>query len=335
MKSMFLQDVLEQPKALRELLKQKGTLVRMAKTLRHDSVLFLGMGASYYASLYATIYLRSHGIDAQCRELSEFIWYDSEKLLERYETIFLVSQSGETAELTRFLDLYAGKINNCVLVTNNPQSSNAKVFTDSRVFPVFAGIERAMGSSKTFLNTIVTLLIVASAWIGEELNYERLIEYVENALTLKIELFTQDLLKKENSILVARGFAIPIMRMAQLTLAEISKVNSVVYSGAGFRHGPMELMVTNPLVVVTALHGKTFGLTLDLLGDLSSYENVWCITDYDRPIERSIVIKEGLEEPLSSIPVMVILQKAADDLAVAKGYEPGVGMIASKVTRKE
>lgn len=335
MTSIFLQDVLEQPKALKDLLKQKDTLVRMSKALRHDSVLFLGMGASYYASLYATIYLRSHGIDAQCRELSEFIWYDSEKLLEKYETIFLVSQSGETAELTRFVDLFAGKIDNCVLVTNNPRSSNAKAFTESRVFPVFAGLERAMGSSKTFLNTIVTLLIVASAWTGEELNYERLIEYVENTLSMDIELFTQDLLRKETPVLVARGFAIPIMRMAQLTLAEIAKINSVVYSGAGFRHGPMELMVTDPTVVVTALRGKTLGLTLDLLGDLSSYENIWCITDYNKPIERSLVIKEGLEEPLSSIPVMVIFQRVANDLAVAKGYEPGVGMIASKVTKKE
>ncbi len=298
MASIFLEDVLEQPKAMRDLLSQKKELEKKAVLLKHEKVLFLGMGASYYASSYAAIYLRSNGIDVQCRELSEFIWYDSEKLLEQYDLIVLVSQSGETAELTRFIDIFSKKLDNCVLVTNNPSCFNAQILGESRVFPIFAGTERAMGSSKTFLNTIVTLLITASTWTGQNLDFERLIDHVESTLTTNADSFTRDLLDKANLIFVGRGFSVPILRMAQLTLAEISKVNSVVYSGAGFRHGPMELMVTNPLVGVVALQGKTMALSLDLLSDLSSYQNIWCITDQDLSIEKSIVLKQGLCETL-------------------------------------
>lgn len=335
MMSIFLEDVLEQPKAIRNLLSQRKDLEKKAAKLNHERVLFLGMGASYYASLYAAIYLRSFGIDAQCRELSEFIWYDNEKLLQKYDTVFLVSQSGETAELTRFIDIFSGKLENCVLVTNNPQSFNARIFGDSRVFPISAGTEKAMGSSKTFINTILTLLLISSKWTGEELDLEKLADHVENALTINVDSLTRSLIEKKNPILVGRGFSVPILRMAQLTLAEISKMNCVVYSGAGFRHGPMELMLTNPLICLVALQGKTISLALDLLADLSTYEDVWCITNQGTTNEKSIVLKEGLTEELSSIPVIVIFQKIANDIAIEKGYKPGVGVIASKVTKKE
>lgn len=335
MKSIFLEDVFEQPKAIRNLLSQKKDLEKKATQLKHERILFLGMGASYYASLYATIYLRSFGIDAQCRELSEFIWYDNEKLLKQCDTVFLVSQSGETAELTRFIDIFSDELRNCVLITNNPQSFNAKIFGESKVFPIFAGTERAMGSSKTFVNTILTLLLIGSTWIGAELDLEKLVDHIENVLSVNVDSLAQALSEKANPILVGRGFALPILRMAQLTLAEIAKTNCVVYSGAGFRHGPMELMVTNPLICLVALQGKTLNLTLDLLADLSSYKDVWCITDQGIPNEKSILIKEGLDEVLSSIPVIVIFQKIANSLAIAKGYEPGIGIIASKVTKKE
>ncbi len=335
MTSIFLEDVFEQPQAIRNLSTQKKELKKKASQLKHERVLFLGMGASYYASLYAMIYLRSFGIDAQCRELSESIWYDSEKLLRQYDSIFLISQSGETAELTRFIDIFSKKLDNCALVTNNPQSFNAQVFPQSKVFPIFAGLERAMGSSKTFVNTILTLLLIGSTWVGEELDLERLADHVEDALNIDVDSFSKAVLEKPDPILVGRGFAIPILKMAQLTLAEISKINCVVYSGAGFRHGPMELMVTNPLVGIVALQGRTISLSLDLLADLSSYDNVWCITDQDVLNHRSVILKKGLMETLSSIPVIVIFQKMANTLSMAKGYKPGVGIIASKITKKE
>lgn len=335
MTSLFLDDVFEQPKAIRNLLSQKKDLERKASRLKHQRILFLGMGASHYASMYATIYLRSFGIDAHCRELSEFLWYDNEKLLQQYDTVFLISQSGETAELTRFIDLFSEKLTNCVLVTNNPQSFNAQIFGESRVFHIFAGAEKAMGSSKTFVNTILTLLLIASTWTEKELDLEKLSDHVENALSINVDSLSKSIFEKANPIFVGRGFAIPILKMAQLTLAEISKINSVVYSGAGFRHGPMELMVTDPLVCLVALQGKTLSLALDLLADLSPYHNVWSITDQDVLSEKSIALRKGLPEEISSVPVIVIFQKIANDLAIIKGYKPGVGIIASKVTKKE
>lgn len=335
MESIFLKDMFEQPEAIKDLLSKKKEIRSKAGRLTHENILFLGMGASHYASIYATVYLRLKGINAVSVELSEFIWYANPDLLKFFDTIFLISQSGETAELTRFVDLFNDKLNRCVLVTNNENSFNASAFEASRLFPIYAGHERAMGSSKTFINTIVTLLLIAETWTGDELPFEKLPEALSKALEIDVSLYAKDMLDSKSVILVGRGFAVPVLKMAQLTLAEIAKVSSVVYSGAGFRHGPMELLVTDPLITVVAQHGRTSKLTFDLIGDLSFYQKVWCITDENVSFQRTISTPDGLIEELSCIPVMAIFQKVANEISIAKGYEPGVGLIASKVTKKE
>lgn len=333
----FLKDISEQPTALSHLLEHASEIKARSSTCSHESVLFLGMGASYYAGLYATLYLRSRGFRAECHELSEFLWYDAEAVIEHYDRIILISQSGKTAELVRFFEQFRSKLDRCFLVTNNIDSPTAAEMPEENVFPIFAGHERAMGSSKSFLNTITALLLIASSWTKEKLDFNAVVDHVSAALKTDTRQFTAEMNIKDDVVLAGRGYCLPILRMAQLTLAEIAKKNVSWYSGAGFRHGAMELLVSSPMVTFVIVQGRTLELMLRLREDAMQFtESVWAITNADlHSGGRRVTLKKGLPEELSALPAMVIFQLISNQLALDNGYVPGHGEIASKVTTKE
>lgn len=332
----FLKDISEQPIALTNLLEHTSEIRARSSTCSHKSVLFLGMGASYYAGLYAALYLRSRGFRAECRELSEFLWYDAEDVIEYYDRIVLISQSGKTAELIRFFEQFRNKLDRCLLVTNNVSSPTAAKMSEENVFPIFAGHERAMGSSKSFLNTIITLLLIASSWTKENLDFAALVDHVNAALETDTKQLTAEINSKANVVLAGRGYCLPVLRMAQLTLAEIAKKNVSWYSGAGFRHGAMELLLSAPMVTFLIVEGRTLELMLRLRKDTMRFaESVWAITNTDLNNGHCVALKRGLCEELSALPAMVIFQRVSNELALDNGYVPGRGEIASKVTTKE
>ena len=333
--SIFAQDCSEQPKAVRELIVHAEETKRKADLFKPVSLLILGMGASYYAGLYATVYANESGFNCRCEELSEVLWYWDEKNFDLYDTIALVSQSGETVELRKLIEKYPKIRKKSILVTNNQSSSVAKALSQDRVFLIHAGQERAMGSTKTFVNSILTLLLITSRWVGRPLSFEGLDEHLEYALELEIRDYVESVAANGQLVLVGRGFSVPILRMAQLTLAEVARLNSSWYSGGGFRHGAMELLIGGATATLVHLEGRTERVVGKMLKDLSDLERVWAITNVREHSKRTIQLKSGLPEELAAIPIIVVFQKLADELAQKRGYPSGVGMIATKVTSEE
>lgn len=333
--SIFAQDYLEQPKAVRELLSRSQEIESKADLYRTKNVLILGMGASYYAGLYATVYANSFGLDCRCEELSEALWYWDRRIFDFYDLLVLVSQSGETVELKRFFEEYPKLKKKSILVTNNPSSSIAKLLGEERVFLIHAGQERAMGSTKTFINSILTLLLIFSRWTDQKLDLTGIDEHLEHALQLDLNDYVEAVNASCQLVLVGRGFTVPILRMAQLTLAEVARLNCSWYSGGGFRHGAMELMVGGAMVTLVHLRGKTERITEKMVQELQRFEKTWLITNVDMDVQRKISLKRGLIEEIASIPCIVVYQRLANELAQKRGFPSGVGMIASKVTSEE
>lgn len=332
--SIFMQDCSEQPSAVRKLIACSEETKKKASLFKPRNILMLGMGASYYAGLYAALYGINVGLNCRCEELSEVLWYWNEKSFEAYDTIVLISQSGETVELKRLLERFS--INKkCILITNNSESSVAKFLGEERTFQIHAGHERAMGSTKTFVNSILTSLLILSQWTERELNLEGLDLHLERVLQLDITDYIESVAANQQLVLVGRGFSVPILRMAQLTLAEVARFNSSWYSGGGFRHGAMELLVGGTIVTIVHLEGKTQHLTAKMLRDLSTFDSIWTITNTQTASKKKIELVGGLEEELAALPVIVVFQRLADELAHRRGYPSGVGVIASKVTSEE
>ncbi len=333
--SKFLEDMLEQSEAVRSILSASDVVFEKAKSLNFERVLFTGMGASLHASEVAASFLRYSGIDAESFEMSEIITYSSQELLKRYSTIFLISQSGESAELIRFIEENKALLPSMTLVTNNEKSSAAKAFPDERVFPLFAGNERSMGATKTFVNSIVLTLMISAFKTARRLSFSDLPTRMDEALSHDLSWLAALLSEKRERILVSRGFGIGVGKMARLMFAEVAKLSLIFYSGASFRHGPVDLLADKPVVITMNPKGETYDLMQELHNDIYDKCELITLTNSREGNVKSIYVSDGLEEVLAFIPMMNLLQKTAEEIARNRGFDPGSGVFGTKVTTKE
>ncbi|MBN2253416.1 MAG: SIS domain-containing protein [Kosmotogaceae bacterium] len=333
--SKFMKDMLEQPEAVRKLISTSDAIFSKADGLDFDKVLFTGMGASLHASEVAASFLRSSGIDAVSSEMSEIISYSSKELIKKYTTIFLISQSGESAELIRFIEDNRDLVRRMALITNSCQSSAAKHFPDERVFLLNAGDERSMGATKTFVNSIVLMLIIAASKTERRMDFSKLPSRMEEALALDVSRLASLLSESRERILVARGFGIGVGKMARLMFAEVAKMSLIFYTGAAFRHGPVELLIDRPLVLTLNPAGATYDLMKELHSDISDKCDLITLSNSREESVETVFASEGLDEALASIPMMNVLQKAVEEIARKRGFDPGAGVYGTKVTSKE
>ncbi|HDP79093.1 MAG TPA: SIS domain-containing protein [Mesotoga infera] len=333
--SKFMKDMLEQPEAVRKLISTSDVTSAKAEGLDFHKVLFTGMGASLHAAEVAASYLRSSGIDAVSAEMSEIISYASDELLKRYTTIFLISQSGESAELIRFIQDNRDLLRRMALITNSCQSSASKHFPDDRVFLLNAGDERSMGATKTFVNSMVLMLIIAASKTARRMDFSKLPSRMEEALTLDVSWLASLLSESRERILVARGFGIGVGRMARLMFAEVAKISLIFYTGAAFRHGPVELLIDKPVVLTLNPTGATYDLMKELHSDISDKCDLITLSNSREESVETVFTSEGLDEVLASIPMMNVLQKTVEEIARKRGFDPGAGVYGKKVTTKE
>jgi len=212
--SLFYDDMMEQPEALEQLLKNQKNIIKRAdvvfQNFEKSKLLLTGMGSSYHASEYAAVYLREHGMCAQVEELSELLLYYSPELLKSYDKIIILSQSGETAELKSFINKYPYLREKYVFVTNNKNSSSINFFEEKNVFLLEAGEEKALGSTKSFINSVMLLLIIADHFFNKKTDFEKVLAELNKALKSDMSAHENFLQENKEILIISRGYGVAI-----------------------------------------------------------------------------------------------------------------------------
>lgn len=329
--SIFLNEVYQQPEAIKKLLNKKEDILLKAENIPNKNILFAGMGASYFAANYISDILKDYGFNAWSIELSRLLDFEKKDFLKNFDSIILISQSGESIELIKFVNEYSGYIKKSFLITNNPSSPILGQFLEKQLIFINAGEENSMGSTKTFTNTLVTLLIIVQKWIEKDLKLENLVKSYEKMLNFDINNLLDFFLDNKNfPIFISWKWGVSILNMISLTLTEVSKIPSLVFEGATFRHGIIEILAVDPLIILLPISDDiTYKKFKNLKRDLQQ-------------LKAKIFTLESLFENVNTlsketqpIPYLVIFQKLANFLAIGKELEPGQGIYASKVTKKE
>ena len=126
----YLRDILDQPRALDATLaglEVSKTLHQLAARLqkgKFKTVVLTGMGSSFHALHPLNIELINHGLTAMMVETSELLHYRS-RLFDPKTLIVAVSQSGQSAEVVRLLEINRGK-SSVIAITNTPDSPLAE-----------------------------------------------------------------------------------------------------------------------------------------------------------------------------------------------------------------
>jgi glucosamine--fructose-6-phosphate aminotransferase (isomerizing) len=312
------------------------------KAGRIPAVGFIGMGSSLFASIPASYMLTLGGLTAHPLDASEYLYYR----LDRPGGFLpiLTSQSGESAEMKKIAEQWAGKIP-YVAVTNTEGStlaSNAAV-----VLPILGGAEKST-TNKTYTNTLAILALAAAKIGGHPVEpllkgYQRMPDAIDdlvNGWRERTTIFARFAgMGAEHLDLLARGPSLASAWQGMLILRELSHVKTAGFNVGLFRHGLIPGMKRGGCQIVFAPKGVTHDLTLGLVREVIAVGGrVILVTNADVQPDKNLLVWKLPDLPDAyeiHMPVLEILLIELLGILFAErlGMEPGEGI--AKITEKE
>lgn len=224
--------------------------VLIEKIQQADQIIFLACGTSYHAALVGRRYFEEIGKTCRVYIASEFAYYPEVKGIN--PLFIVISQSGETADLIRCVQLIKQRGNAFLTITNTKGSSldRASDFT----LLLFAGMEIAVASTKAYIAQVGLLALLRAALIY---NNDILTDFVAVIQAMKrvidsradIEAMAQAIHEAPSAFFLGRGLDYDVALEASLKLKEITYIHSEALPGGELKHGPIALITKDVPVI--------------------------------------------------------------------------------------
>src|SRR6266545_957908 len=180
---LFLAEIREQPEALLRLLEHEQEFAAVARAFadrRPTVVRLVGHGTSDAAASYGVYaFGLLPGWTALRDSISLTVYYDAPLDLAGSVVIGL-SQSGQTPDVVEYVDRTRARGALTVAVTNDPDSELGRAA--ELTLPLSAGPEHAVAASKTYVNQLAALALLAGGAAGREIEIAEGIRRVADLL---------------------------------------------------------------------------------------------------------------------------------------------------------
>lgn len=338
----YLQDILQQPQALTQSLagfEADEELRRFARRMangEYQRIVLTGMGSSLFALYPLHLALTNRGLPSLVVETAELIHY-LDAVLDQRTLVVMVSQSGQSAEIVRLLDV-TQKRAPVIGITNSPDSPLA-LRSQAQVL-IRAGVESTV-SCKTYVSSLLALEWLRAMVMDEDLSATRshlgeCIPAVESYVAEWRQHIADlaGLLDGVKHIFVTgRGPSVSPALTGGLIIKESTRFAAEGMSCAAFRHGPFEVLAPHVLVVIFAGDVRSRALNLGLARDVEEAGGKSVVVDVDAPLPvfRIPELPEAIRPVLEILPVQMITLA----LAAQSGREAGRFERATKITAVE
>jgi len=326
------------------LLDHFGEYDRVGRVLRErgtTTVRMVGHGSSDNAASYGVY---AFGLLPRWTALRDSItlgvYYDSDVDLSGSAVLGL-SQSGQTPDVVAYVERARARGAFTIALTNDPQSELATVA--QAVLPLAAGPERAIAATKTYLNQVAALALLAACAAGKAAEMAADLRAVSEQVEAFIPAVQPRVSEVANAFayvgrmfVVGRGVEFATAREIALKLLETCRVAADSLTATDLAHGPVAAL--DPLFPVWAIasHDDALAAVLEaaeragatgatLVASGTAADQV-VGADYVLPVPQP---RSPLLAPLlSAVPGQLF----AWALARAKGLDPDHPAGLSKVT---
>ncbi|MEJ2196375.1 MAG: glutamine--fructose-6-phosphate transaminase (isomerizing) [Ignavibacteriaceae bacterium] len=238
------------------------------RLINSDRIIISACGTSWHAGLVGEYMFENiAGIPTEVEYASEFRYRNP--IIHSNDTVFVISQSGETADTLAALNEAKGR-GALVLGICNAVGSTIARESDAGVY-IHAGPEIGVASTKAFTSQLIVLALVTllvarrkGLSIEEGMNIvnalRRIPDQISHILNLNssIELLADEFKDAKNFLYLGRGYNFPVALEGALKLKEISYIHAEGYPAAEMKHGPIALIDENLPVVFIATHDSTY-----------------------------------------------------------------------------
>ena len=245
---IFESEIREQPD-IWERVADSSAAAMLADRLRGVTALFIGSGSSLFVAQLAALAFRRRGIRATAVAATE-VPLDS--AADRDAVVVALSQSGESADLLRAIDLLEPQV--LVALTNAPASSLAR--GADVVIDALAGPERAVPATKSVTSMAAIVLWAASIAGTRSARSARSLREAacdvrawldgpDTAVTTAAEV----LARRRGVIVAGTGYGVPVASELALKLKEASYVHAEGFAAGEFRHGSSAVLDESMAIV--------------------------------------------------------------------------------------
>jgi glucosamine--fructose-6-phosphate aminotransferase (isomerizing) len=342
--AQLLTEIREQPQALGSLLEHVGEYERVGVALRQrgaPTVRMVGHGSSDNAASFGVY---AFGLLPHWTALRDSItlgvYYESELDL-RGSAVLGLSQSGRTPDVIEYVHRARARGAFTIALTNDPYSELAGVA--EAVLPLAAGPERAIAATKTYLNQIAALALLAacaagsgSRIVGDLRDVAEQVDALIPAVQPRVAAVANAFAYVGRMFVIGRGVEFATAREIALKLLETCRVAADSLTATDLAHGPVAALdplfpvwaiasadAALPAVLEAAQRAGEMGATLVASGTAADQV---AGADYVLPVPSP---PSPLLAPLLSI---VPGQLFAYALALAKGLDADQPAGLSKVT---
>jgi len=341
--ALFRAEIYEQPAALRRLLAHDREFARVAAAAREAGPLvrFVGHGSSDNAATYGVY---AFGLLAGWTALRDSItlavYYDAAFDL-RGSVVLGLSQSGQTPDVVSYLERARERGAFTVAITNDMESEMAQAA--EAVLPLEAGPEHAVAATKTYVNQIAALALLAAHVGGRGAEVAGAIADAADQLEGALPAFEQQTRELANPFayvgrmfVIGRGPEYATAREIALKLLETCRTAAAPLTATDLAHGPVAVL--DPLFPVWAIasHDVTLSAVQDAVARVRQFGST--IVASGTAADELADADFRLRVPPPALPLLSPLlsvvpgQLFAAALARAKGFDPDSPRGLTKVT---
>lgn len=248
--------------------------------VRH--LILIGCGTSLYAAQFAARVFRTVTtlITVQTFDAAEFSSFDIQNIDVEQLAVVVVSQSGETKDCMRAMQMVKEKSILVVGVVNVVGSSIARS-SDCGVY-LNAGREVGVASTKSFTSQCVVLTLIA-LWMSSLSNnsispiWALRVYNISNVFACNLHMLEQYAIRLVNSVVaqrsifvLGRGYSHSIALEAALKMKELTYKNVEGYSGGALKHGPFSVLDQDATVFLHCWEGPDWDHMISAAEQVSS-----------------------------------------------------------------
>ncbi len=267
----MIKEINEQDTAIQNTLTQRENVKAIVDELKGDinRVVFVACGTSYHASLIGKYLIEPlAGIPTEVLLASEFKY--SARTLDEKTLVIFISQSGETADTLKALDI-ANETSKTLAIVNVVGSSMTR--RAQYVIQTQAGPEIGVAATKTYVSQLTAIYLFAGLLAGDEellSKLEKVPDYI-NEILKDCDVIKQLSVKyryAKDFFYLGRGYAYPTALEGALKLKEITYIHGEGYAAGELKHGPLALIDKGIPVVVLLPPGDNLEKTMSNLEEV-------------------------------------------------------------------
>ncbi len=308
-----------------------------AEIAKVNRVVFLGMGTSLHAAMLGRHWMETLArLPCEFDNSSEFRY--REPIIDDRTLVISVCQSGETADTLAAMKLARDLGANQITLCNYPGTQATQVA--DRTLQIRAGLEIGVAASKTFMNSLVALLLLAvEIGVRRGTIGNAQLRYIVNCLSRLPDMLGSMLTREDlyrdlareygrhtDFLYLGRGAGFPLAMEGALKLKEISYIHAEGYPAGEMKHGPISLIDEDIAVVAIAPQDSLWDKMLSNISEVRARGGriIAVISEGDdhtpREVDHVIRVPKS-PELINPFLISIPMQLLAYHLAVRRGCD--------------